>query len=302
METASSSEAQLTPLLSNALLHRVERMRLNSIRKLTSRSRGEHLSGKGGSSTEFADYRDYAAGDDMRYIDWNIFSRLQRPYLKLFHREEEQHVVVVIDASSSMNFQGKLDKAKSLAAAFCVMGLIGTERVSVYVINEPKPDCDHVSPCTGRPSMRRVLSFIEGVTGGGEQPPERGIETMINRHRGRGIVVLLSDFLTFGDLRRSFNLLHSAGLEILALQVLAPAEIDPDVTGDMRLVDCENDAMVDITAGGDLLALYQQYRVAFQQSLELMASQRGGRFLAVSSATPVETIVLDQLRRRGWVR
>ena len=108
--------AQFTSLLENSTLARVERMRLTPLRRLTNRSRGEHLAGKGGTSTEFNDYRDYVAGDDMRYVDWNIFSRLNRPYLKLYRHEEEMHVVVLLDASSSMLFGSKFERARQLAA------------------------------------------------------------------------------------------------------------------------------------------------------------------------------------------
>src|SRR5581483_6129025 len=112
------STGQFTSLFDNATLARVERMRLLPVRRLTNRSRGEHLAGKGGASTEFHDYRDYAAGDDVRYVDWNIFARIQRPYLKLSRHEEEMHVVVLLDASASMQFGPKFMRARQLAAAF----------------------------------------------------------------------------------------------------------------------------------------------------------------------------------------
>src|SRR5262245_51456636 len=97
----SSSVAQFTSLLDNATLSRLERMRLAPRRRLTNRSRGEHQSGKGGASTEFVDYRDYVPGDDVKYVDWNIFSRLEKPFVKLYRHEEEMHVVCLVDASAS---------------------------------------------------------------------------------------------------------------------------------------------------------------------------------------------------------
>jgi uncharacterized protein (DUF58 family) len=98
--------AQLSPLLSNQLIARLARLRVQSLRKVANRGRGEQLAGRGGSSIDFADYRDYAPGDDLRFVDWNIFSRLERPYLKLFRREEERHLVILIDISRSMSFDG----------------------------------------------------------------------------------------------------------------------------------------------------------------------------------------------------
>src|SRR6478735_5808724 len=124
-----SSTAKFTDLMDNATLARVERMRLLPLRRQTNRSRGEHLAGKGGTSTEFNDYRDYSAGDDMRYVDWNIFSRLNRPYVKLYRHEEEMHVVVLVDASASMQFGDKFLRARQLAACFAIMGLMNIEKV-----------------------------------------------------------------------------------------------------------------------------------------------------------------------------
>src|SRR5579862_329642 len=149
-------EPQFTRLLSNATLHRLERMRLNSNRRFTNRGRGEHLAGKGNSTTQFCDYRDYTAGDDTRFIDWNIFSRLHRPYLKVFHQEEELHVLILVDASSSMIFENKLALAKQLAAAFGVLGLRNTERVSAYALRAAGSP-DRLAPCTGRASMTKLF-------------------------------------------------------------------------------------------------------------------------------------------------
>ena len=299
---ARAARSQVTSLLDNQVLSQVERMRINAIRRLTNRSRGEHLSGKGGSSIEFSDYRDYVEGDDIRFVDWNIFSRLHRPYMKLYHQEEEMHVVVVVDASSSMLFEQKLDKAKQIAAAFAVMGLFNAERVSVYVVNRvDKGAPGQLPPCTGRVNMRKVFAFLEAIEGGGDAPLEEGLEAILRDHRGRGVIVLLSDFLTYGDLQRPFNRLFSGGLEIFAVQILGPTEIDPEVTGDLRFVDCETANTLDISAAGSLIGLYQEHLAAYKRKLETLCRQRNGRMLSVSAADATDWLLFDLFRRRGWV-
>src|SRR5579871_2652280 len=174
-----SPKSQLTPLLENHVLHRLERLRLTPRRRLTNRSRGEHLAGKGGTSTEFNDFRDYAPGDDIRYVDWNIFSRLHRPYLKLYKHEEEMHVVLLVDASSSMQFEGKLERAKQLAAAFGLMGLMNVERVSIHVCHHKGTQPALLPPCTGRVSRQRLFSFLERIEGGGDFPIDGAIEALL---------------------------------------------------------------------------------------------------------------------------
>ena len=293
---------QLTTLLANDVLSRLERMRLNPTRRLTNRTHGEHLSGKGGASIEFSDYRDYVAGDDMRNVDWNIFARLQRPYVKLYRHEEELHVVLLIDASSSMLHDRKFDRARQLACAFGLMALLNREKVSMYSCHHSGDQPVLLPPCTGRLSLRRMFEFLEGVEGGGDFPVERAVEAVLRRHRGRGIAVLLSDFLTFGDLHRPLNLLYSAGLEIFAVQILSPTEIEPDVAGDLRFVDSETGQTLDVSSAGDLLSVYQDYRLGLAHDLELQCRRRSGRFLSISSHDPIEWVLFDLLRRRGWTR
>jgi len=291
--------AQLTPLLANRDLDRLARLRINAARRFTNRARGEHLAAKGGTSTEFCDYRDYTPGDDVRFVDWNIFARIQRPYLKQFHQEEELHVAILLDASNSMLFEGKFELARQLATALGTVGLRGSEKVSVTVLGKAVPQ--RMPPATGRASLRKLFTFLEHVDMGGDLPIDAGIETFLRRHSGRGVAVLLSDFLTPGDLQRGFNLLHGAGLEIFAAQILAPSELAPELAGDLRFVDSETHGTLDISSAGDLLALYHEYRDAHQARLAELCRQRQGRFLAVDASEPLERVVFDAMRRRGWL-
>lgn len=302
MNEAAGSKSQLTSLLTNKSLSRLERMRLNPIRRLTNRSQGEHLSGKGGTSTEFSDYRNYVVGDDVRFVDWNIFARLNRPYMKLYRYEEEMHVTILVDASSSMQFEDKWKRAQQLAAAFGVMGLLNVERVSVYSCNHVGDEPAFMPPCTGRVSMMRLFEFLESLECGGDFPIDLAVEEVLKRHRGRGVAVLLSDFLTFGDLGRPLNLLYSAGLEVFAIQILGPSEIDPELAGDLRFVDSETGQTLDVSSAGELLGVYQEHRALLERQLEIECRRRSGRFLSISSQDPIESVLFDQLRRRGWVR
>jgi len=299
---AGTEQRQLTSLLSNATLSRVERLRIAMPRLFTDRRRGEHVSGRSGTSNEFSDFRDYVAGDDVRFVDWNIFARLNRPYLKLYMQEEETHVAIFVDASTSMTFEGKLDLARRLAGAFGVMGLFGGERVSVYGLNRKGAQPAALPSRTGRGSMGTLFRFLEALEGGGDVPVEEGIEIALKRHVGRGIAIVISDFLSFGDLRRAFNLLFSVGLIPCALHVLGPTETDPDLTGDSRLVDSETNEILDVTCSGGLLDLYHEYREEHERTVSLLCRQRSGRFAALSSEMSVEEIVFDMLRRRGWLR
>lgn len=302
MAEVSSIGTQVTSLFGNDVLQLLERMRINSSRRFTNRSHGEHLRSKGGNSSEFADYRNYVEGDDVRFVDWNVFARLHRPYMKTYCHEEELHVVLLLDASESMGFEGKLELARQLAAAFGVMGLLNGERVSCWRLNGGDAGVERLKPCRGRVSMPSLFSFIEGVEAAGDMPIDAGIEECLRRHRGRGVVVLLSDFLTFGDVPRAMNMLYSAGLEILALQLLGPSERNPELAEDVRLVDCENGLTLDVTGAASLLELYHEYRTALESRLAGACTGRGGRFAALDASADLRWLLCDLLRRRGWIR
>ena len=224
------------------------------------------------------------------------------------------HVAILVDASNSMMFEEKFALARHLATAFAVIGLRNQEKVSVYALRSPiilPPLVPYatastgapprLAPCTGRASQAKMFAFLESIEGGGDAPIEQGIESFLRQHTGRGVVIVLSDFLTAGDLKRAFSLLHGSGLEVFALQILGPGEINPDITGDLRFVDSETVAHLDVSSAGDLLAIYQEYRAAHQQMLETLAQRRSGRFISVSASEPFERVFFDLLRRKGWI-
>lgn len=293
---------QLTTLLPNDLLARLEQLRVNPRKRKTNRTHGEHLSGKGGTSIEFSDYRDYVAGDDLRYVDWNIFSRLNQPYLKLYAHEEEMQIPILLDASSSMNFEGKFDLARQIAATFGMAGLTSVEKVSCYSCMQTGQAPAMFLPSRGRSAVKRFLGFLEGLQAGGDFPIDAAIEDVLQRRRGKGVVVIISDFLTFGDVGRAFNLLHGSGLEIFAIQILGPSEINPEFAGDFRFVDSESGKTLDISSVGELVGLYQSHRLALENHLAAECSRRDGRFISLSSDRPIKSVVFDDLIRQGWLK
>lgn len=294
-----AAPAQLTTLLSNRDLDRLHRLRLNASRRFTNRSRGEHLAAKGGTSTEFCDYRDYSPGDDVRFVDWNIFARTERPYLKQFHQEEEMHVALVIDASNSMEFDGKFEMARRIAAALGAVGLHTNEKVSVCAVGTGEPL--RLRASRGRGRVHHLFSFLERLPSGGVVPIDVGIEQFLRGHSGRGVVILLSDFLTPTDPGRAFNLLFSAGLEIFAAQILGPSELAPELTADLRLVDSETASHFDVSAAANVIPIYHEYREAHTTRLAALCRQRGGKFVGVSTADSIESVLFDTMRRNGWL-
>ena len=200
-----------------------------------------------------------------------------------------------------MGFEGKLERAKQMAAAFAIMGLLNMERVSIHAIGQPNDRPSMLPPGTGRSRMRAVLSYLEEIECGGDVPIESAIQQMLKFHRGRGIAILLSDFLTLGDLSRSMNLLFSGGLETWGMQILSETERNPLVEGDLRFVDCETQETLDITNVAELLNLYHEHREWQEAELDQQCRRRNGRFLSISSQDSFNSLMFDTLNRKGWV-
>ena len=131
---------------------------------------------------------------------------------------------------------------------------------------------------------------------------DAAVDEVLARHKGRGMAILLSDFLTFGDLTHTMNRLHAGGLEPHAVQILSAEEIDPELAGDVRLVDSETGDALDISNANDLLTLYHEHRQALEEELATMCRQRGGRYLLARPDEPLDVILFDRLRRQGWIR
>src|ERR1700677_1204469 len=154
------------PLLTPELLRRLEQFQLLAARRSKSSARGERRSKARGQSVEFADHRNYVAGDDFRYLDWNLFGRLDKLFLKLYEEERELPVSIFLDASESMTFgtPPKFDFARQVAAAVGYVALCGFDRVTVHVFPAPDSTAPSIDPAALAAEMaaRGALRSVRG--------------------------------------------------------------------------------------------------------------------------------------------
>jgi uncharacterized protein (DUF58 family) len=291
-----------TSLMAPEVLARAERLTLLTRRRLTAHGAGGHRSSRSGRSLEFKDHRPYARGDDVRLLDWSLLARTRRPWLRVYHDEEEQHVVLLVDASASMDFENKLLRARQLAAMLGAMVLRAGDRVSAHAFGGGAAARGTPS-LRGRAGLSPLLAFLEQVAAAaGQDTLERAITALVPRLSGRGALVLLSDFLTQGDLARAANLAAGAGFEPIGLQLLGPSELRPQLDEDARLVDAETGDFLDVAAGDDLLARYAALLRAQQVALTAMCGGRGGRFVRLDAEQEPLALLYGALRRSGVVR
>jgi uncharacterized protein (DUF58 family) len=296
MSTAS------TPLLSPQLLAQLERLELVTRKIFRGRMKGERRSRRKGQSVEFADFRNYVPGDDLRFIDWNLFARLDRLFLKLFLEEEDLHFYCLVDASRSMDFgePSKLLFAKQLAASLGFIGLCRADRVKIEVLGNSRTQPGPV--LRGRASAWRMLEYLERVPGDRNVSLYDAVKDFALCNAGKGIVVLLTDLMDKQGYEAALRFLLAREMDIYVLHILAPEEIEPDVQGDLRLVDCEDGDIAEVTISRPLLERYKRTLAAFIESAREYCTRRGMNYLMTSTATPIDQIVSGYLRRKGLVR
>src|SRR5438552_11516962 len=189
---------QSPPLLDPDFLARLEQLELVSKKIFLGRMKGERRSKRKGQSVEFADYRNYVIGDDLRFLDWNLFARLERLFIRLFMEEEDLHFYVLIDNSLSMDFgnPSKLHYAKQVAAALGFIGLVNMDRVVIEAFNNRLTQS--MPALRGRRSLWRMMDFLQKIEPAGPSDLKKALRTFSLKCSGKGIVLLLSDFMDKG--------------------------------------------------------------------------------------------------------
>lgn len=302
-------EALLTP----ELLRRLEQFQLLAARRAKSSARGERRSRARGQSVEFADHRNYVPGDDFRYLDWNLYGRLERLFLKLYEEERELPVRIFLDASESMAFgePRKFHFACQIAAAIGYVALCGFDRVSVVPFPDRLGETDpELALTVGELAVRRglramrgkrsgleLLRNLAGLTAAGSASLNDALRRGALEARQPGLAVVISDFLDPSGYDAGLGALLGRGFQVDVVQILAPEEIAPTSFGDLKLVDAETGAEQEVTFGRYRMKAYQHAVQKFLQRLREYCKSRGINCFTVSSNTSLEDLLLKQLRQ-----
>ena len=295
-------DAKPQPLLEPQFLTRLEQLEIASRKIFTGRMKGERLSRRKGQSVEFADYRNYVVGDDLRFLDWNLYARLDRLFLRLFMEEEDLHFYILIDNSLSMDFgtPTKLHFAKQIAAALGFIGLVNLDRVMIEAFNNRLTQT--MPAARGRRSLWRMLDFLQKIEPAGPSDLKQALRSFTIKCSGKGVVVLLSDLMDKNGYEDALRYLVARQLDIYVIQILSQEEIEPEIVGDLRLVDVEDEDVAEITVSGPLLKRYKQNLAAFRAGIHEFCTKRGATYLFTSNQVPFERLILSYLRQRGLVR
>ena len=289
-------------LLDSKFLKRLETLQLTTRRVFAGRMRGERRSQRRGVSIEFADYRDYVRGDDTRFIDWNIYGRLDRLFLKLFIEEQDLYLYILVDTSKSMDFgePNKMLYAKQLAAALGYIGLANLDKVGLYAFAEE--ETNFLSPTRGKNQVWKLLRFLNTLEPNGETSLLNVCKSFVVRRPIKGIVILISDLLDGQGYEEALKWFLHGNYEVYIIHLLAPEEIDPTLRGHLELIDAETLYGVEVSVTDGLLKIYRNTVDVFCGGIKSFCTQYGMHYVLTKTSMPFDRLILDVLRRRGLLR
>jgi uncharacterized protein (DUF58 family) len=296
--TVATAEKKDT-LLDPAFMARLDQLDVISRKMLVGKMKGERRSKRRGQSVEFADYRNYVVGDDLRFIDWNIYARLDRLFLKLFLEEEDLALYVLVDVSKSCDY-GTPNKAfymKQVAAALGYIGLVNYNRVSLVAMADGV--VAETGAMRGRRRVAQMIDFLQKLQPSGASHFTESCRRFALQHRQRGVCVVLSDFFIKEGFEAGLRYVAGGKYDLFCVQCLAPQEIDPDLQGDLKLRDVEDDDMAEVSITQPLIKQYKANLNAYCLALKDFITRRGGTYLFTSTGVPFDTLVLNYLRERG---
>ncbi len=284
-------------------LKKLEYLHVVSKKAFAGQARAERLTPKRGRGLEFADYRQYSAGDDFRHIDWKAYRRLGRLLLRLFDEEQDLPIYLLIDASQSMAPAGhgpeKFEQSLRLAAALCYIGLAHLDRVTIMPFDTTVREERLAGQGKGR--IFRVFEMLEQIKTGGSTNMSDAFKSFAARGRRAGLAVVISDFLDPQGYETALKMLQARGHDVYAVQVASEKDRDPGALGDVRFVDAESGDTRDIEVTP---ALARAYTAAWEKHTEDLQSYCGRYnigYVRADVERPVEEIILKTFRQGRFV-
>ena len=295
------------PLFDEKTRRKLEQLTLQASRVRSGAIKGERRSAKRGTSIEFADYRNYVPGDDLRRLDWNIYARLDRPLTKLYEDEEDLAVHLILDTSASMDWPqegdgelNKFDYARRLLAGLGFTSLSANDRLLVTAASGA--GVVTFGPARGRGYSVRLLNYVNGLKASGATDLNATLRDYAMRAGRPGLCIVVSDLFSPTGYVDGLNVLLGKGHEVAFIHVLSPDEVEPPLAGDLRLVDVETGQPQEVSVDAGMRDLYVKRLNVWRDDLRADCLKRGVHYVPVVTSTPWEKVILYDLRRAGLVK
>jgi len=285
--------------IDEAFLQRLANLRFIVKGRRHGRLSGVHASPRAGVSLEFSDYRAYAPGDDFRYIDWNVYGRLDRVLVKTFVHEADLPIYLLVDFSASMQVgtPSKAQYAAQFAAGMAYLGLKETDRVGVYPFNDQL--MQGLPPRHGMGQMGKIVRLLREAEPGGRTSINQAITDFMAQTRESGVVFIISDFLGSDEYEEGLAKLSYRGDEVTAIQVLDPSDASPPMVGTTRIVDVESSQRLTLTIGHRTKEEYERRFHAYQTALKSFMLARRINHFQVTTDRSMEQFIHEDLRVGG---
>lgn len=283
-------------------LRKLKLLELVARKVLKGKGLGKNPGGRRGGEVIFRDYHRYTPGEEYRYIDWNIYSRLERLFVKEFSREEEIPVAVLVDQSRSMDygFPSKSMVALRLAAALSYIALAGKNRLSVGLAGGE--GLQMKGPFFSHRAFFKVMEFLSASEPRGWIENHAVLSAFHERTRESSLVIFISDLLDEGEGRGAFGLLNARGHDLSLIHLLCREEMHPPFRGEVRLEDMELGEKGDFFLSEDQLGRYAERLHVFLKGWQDFARRHQIRYILCRTDEPVEELIMTFLRRGGFLR
>ncbi len=292
-----------TPVMLETEIALLSRLRFVTRKRKRGGTWGERRSTRRGAGLEFADYRDYTPGDDPRRVDWNLYARLDRPYVRLHEEEEDLAVMVLLDGSASMAWgegeAARWPSVQRLASALGAMALLGGDALWGAMLHTAHT---FWGPGRGRGLLPSWQTWCTAVAPSGAIPLADALREIASHTHRPGLVLLLTDGYDPDGLQTGLAALAGRGHEVVLLHLLTPDELNPTLRGDLRLIDTETGDKREVTVDGAALDAYQRRLASWQDELRALAGKHGGRYAMLRTDVPLRRMLLEDLRRARIVR
>ena len=271
-------------------------------KRFSGQLKAEHRSRKLGSGLEFADYRGYVAGDDFRYLDWKTYLRLGRLLLRLYEEEEDLPIYLFVDCSQSMTYgnPSKIEYAKHVAAALCYIGLANLDRATVVAYADGIQK--ELSPQRGKNQIFRVFQFLSEIETGGETNGRQAFKMFCSGNRRRGLAVVISDFFEPSGFEYGLNMLRYYRHDVFVVQVAAHEDVDPQVRGQIQLVDSETRQSREMTVTPTLVDAYRKEMDRYSEEIRKHCLKYQLGYVRTVTDFPFEDLILQVFRQGRFLK
>ena len=291
--------------LNDAFFSRLEALAFNLRSNLAGYFGGKHLVSTYGQTVEFADFREYQLGDDIRRIDWNLYSRFEKYFLKLFTDERQMQVQIFLDCSASMGKDNSKKSAYAVAtaAALGYLAVHNMDKVTFQIMKGNRSE-NPFGTIIGKTAFFRAIGELENLEFNDDVDIAECVTSSPDTSSANGLTVIISDFFTESNWEKAVDYLCYKKRQVLLMQIMTPEETDPTYDGRVTLIDSESVDLSDpknmkIRITKSMRQAFDEALTDFKKDIKEFCTKRNVDYISISSDSPIEKVLFSELLKVG---